>query len=175
MIFPLITVLFLLFSTNVVAQAPTKETPANDFVKPGIPNVISIPIPKATKVTSQELLEAAVKSIENDDLEGLTWALDHGLPPDARFKDGNPIIIQVCFLGNFEMLKALVSKGANINIKGVNGLTPLMTAVKGSKYSIVEYLVNNGADKRIKNNFNWTAFDFARQNRDEILILMTKF
>jgi ankyrin repeat protein len=182
----LTTVLFFLVSTNVfsvseltqiknrplVAQA---EAPPYQFVKPGMPNVIPITAPKASKVTSQELLETAEKSIEDGDLEGLTLALDKGLSPDARFKDGNPIILWVCFLGDLKMLKVLISKGANLNIKGVNGLTPLMTAVKGFKYSIVEYLVNNGADKRIKNNFNWTALDFARQSRDEVLILMTKF
>jgi hypothetical protein len=36
-------------------------------------------------------------------------------------------------------------------------------------------LVQIGAEKRIKNNFNWTAFDFARQNRDERLMFMTRF
>lgn len=179
MISRLITVLSILISTNVVAQAPSeKEAPPHEFVKPGLSHVIPVPTPKAPKEqkeTFQELLETAGKSIEDGDLEGLTLAMDKGLSPDARFKDGNPIILRVCFLGDLKMLKVLISKGANLNIKGVNGLTPLMTAVKGFKYSIVEYLVNNGADKRIKNNFNWTALDFARQTRDEVLILMTKF
>jgi uncharacterized protein len=143
---------------------------------PPSPAPISRPTPQPSGVIPfPKLLEAAVNSIESGNPKGLFWALDNGLPPDARLPNGNPILLSTCFYGNFPALQALITRGANINIKGVDGLTPLMVAVRGYKYPLVEYLVKIGADRRIRNNFNWTAFDIARQNRDDRLMFMTRF
>ncbi|MFI5390517.1 MAG: ankyrin repeat domain-containing protein [Bacteriovoracales bacterium] len=151
---------------------PIRPTPS--------PAPFSRPTPQPTPQPSTvipfpKLLEAAANSIESGNPKGLFWALDNGLPPDARLPNGNPIILATCFYGNFPALQALITRGANINIKGVDGLTPLMVAVRGYKYPLVEYLVKIGADRRIRNNFNWTAFDIARQNRDDRLMFMTRF
>jgi ankyrin repeat protein len=147
---------------------PIRPTPS--------PAPIYRPTPAPSKVIPfPKLLEAAANSIESGNPKGLSWALDNGLPPDARLPNGNPILLAACFYGNFSALQTLITRGANINNKGVDGFTPLMTAVRGYKYPLVEYLVKIGADRRLRNNFNWTAFDFARQNRDERLMFLTRF
>lgn len=117
----------------------------------------------------------AFNFIEQGNVKGFISLLDKGLPVDARDANGNPMIIRLCVLGNPPMITALVGRGANINIKGVNGNTPLMVATVNYKYDLVAYLVKIGAEKAIRNNFNWTAFDFARQNRDDRLMFMTRF
>lgn len=133
------------------------------------------PPPIKPSIPISKMIADAFVAIERGDVKYFIKLLDQGLPPDARDGNGNPLILQLCIVGNPIMLKALVSRGANINIKGVNGLTPLMVSTVNYKYDVVAWLVQIGAEKRIKNNFNWTAFDFARQNRDERLMFMTRF
>lgn len=157
----------------VAEENAKKESARLAAIKSNQPAAIK-PV-QVSKIPFPKLLETAGKSIEVGNLSGLNWALDNGLPPDARFMNGNPIIFQICHLGNIPMLQALVARGANINVKGVDGITPLMVAVKHYRYDVVEYLLRMGADKTIRNNFNWTAFDVARQNRDQRLMMMTKF
>ncbi len=131
--------------------------------------------PAQLKMPFNVMIQKVYEHIEVGNTSGLIFFLDNGLPPDARGPNGNPIILQIVFLGHMDMLKALVSRGANINIKGIDGFTPLMVASKHYKYDIASYLVKIGADKSLKNNFDWAALDYARQNRDDRMMFITRF
>ena len=64
---------------------------------------------------------------------------------------------QKSFQGNFEMVKALVSAGANVNGTTRAKSTPLRAACFEGRLPIVEYLVSQGADVNIANKFNNTC------------------
>jgi len=66
---------------------------------------------------------------------------------------------------NIEVLTFLISTGANVNAKNINGWTPLHYAAgaRGDNVEIVEFLVSKGADVNVKNNDGETPLDVARK------------
>ncbi len=62
--------------------------------------------------------------------------------------------------GNFEMVKYLVAKGANINAQDLLGRTPLHHAVIKDHNDIIDLLISNGASVRIKDRFGKKPFDY---------------
>lgn len=80
-------------------------------------------------------------------------------------KDENKQMIEASQLGYLGFIKSLVEKGANINVHGDNGLTPLMEAARRGRYSIVKYLVNEGADINACADDGSTALRLAASSR----------
>ena len=56
--------------------------------------------------------------------------------------------------GNFELVRALIRRGANINAQNEDNLTPLHAAVKESQAVCTRYLLQKGANIRAKDEFN---------------------
>ena len=73
----------------------------------------------------------------------------------------NEKIIAMSKLGRLKIVKSLVEDGVNVNIRGDDGLTPLMKAAFFGRFSVVEYLVNKGADVNAKANDGSTALQLA--------------
>lgn len=66
-----------------------------------------------------------------------------------------------CFCNNLEMVKLLVNKGANVNLK-VDDMEPaLHVAVSMRNYDICEYLLNKGANVNITEQNGYTPLHFA--------------
>jgi prolyl 4-hydroxylase len=70
--------------------------------------------------------------------------------------------------GNVELLKKEVSKKKEIvNVKDVNGFTPLHEGVLGRNLDVVKFLVENGANVNVKTaNGGGTALWWAKHQRD---------
>ena len=71
-----------------------------------------------------------------------------------------------------ESVGLLLQYGANINIKDIRGNTPLHLEVISSntdKLDMIRYLLKNGADPNVKNNYNKALFDLALESRRQIL------
>ena len=64
------------------------------------------------------------------------WVLSRVLSPDPQER-----LMYACTHGSLCLVKALFGKGANANVHGENGLTPLIIASASGKYEIVRYLV----------------------------------
>ncbi len=62
--------------------------------------------------------------------------------------------------GSLENVKTLLENGMSINSK-CSSYTPLMTSIPD--YSISKFIVDNGANKSIKNQFGQTAYDMAKK------------
>ncbi|EAY02981.1 histone-lysine N-methyltransferase, H3 lysine-9 specific, putative [Trichomonas vaginalis G3] len=58
--------------------------------------------------------------------------------------------------GYLEVVKYLISVGADKDAKNKFGWTPLMYASENSYLEVVKYLISVGADKDAKNKFGWT-------------------
>ncbi len=62
--------------------------------------------------------------------------------------------------GEIETVKKFIENGTKVN-KKLNGLTPLMYAARYNKVEIIEYLLQKGADRDIKDSQGFTALKYA--------------
>ena len=99
------------------------------------------------------------------DVDILKLLIDSGL--DLGYEDSNGIgIFDECMnYNNLDFIKYLVEeKNFNPNVTNrKSGFTPLMQAVSYGYLDIVKYLVNLGVDVDIKDNFGFSAKDYARK------------
>lgn len=72
------------------------------------------------------------------------------------------------FIGtnNLELIKVLIPRECDVNVKLTYGETPLIHAVRMGKYPIVEYLLQQGADINLKHQGR-TALDIAKSRTAE--------
>jgi ankyrin repeat protein len=66
-----------------------------------------------------------------------------------------------CTKGQLEVAQFLISNGATVDSRSLNGTTPLMMAVQSGNEQLVKFLLDNGADLQAKNNLGMTAIDIA--------------
>ena len=66
-----------------------------------------------------------------------------------------------CSKGQLDVAKFLVSNGAIVDSKALNGTTPLMMAVQSGNDELVLFLLQNGADLRMRNAHGFSAIDIA--------------
>jgi len=67
------------------------------------------------------------------------------------------------------VIKLLIERGANIDNTDTMGETPLMLATLSDNKEIVEFLVDSGADKTLKNKRAQTAYDIAKEEGNNTL------
>jgi ankyrin repeat protein len=63
--------------------------------------------------------------------------------------------------GSLDDLREALSKGAEVNLRGRNGETPLMVAIAAKDVEKMQLLVENGADPELTDDFNATALMHA--------------
>jgi len=68
------------------------------------------------------------------------------------------------------IFKMLVKAGADVNLKNIDGDTPLHTAVENRKTGVAWLLLENGALPRIKNGNGQSAYDLALKNGQKDII-----
>lgn len=71
--------------------------------------------------------------------------------------------------GDIVKAKQLIHEGANVNFKGINGITPLMVAVhlRNPDVELVRMLVNKGADVRAVDSSGTTPLQWIFTINDE--------
>jgi len=82
------------------------------------------------------------------------YCINTGANVNYANRHGFSILMAACYFGSnirIPMIRLLIEKGANVNAKSLEGLTPIMYAVRGIKNvldlcSILEILINNGAN-----------------------------
>ncbi|WP_407671197.1 ankyrin repeat domain-containing protein [Paraburkholderia phymatum] len=115
---------------------------------------------------------------------------------DILDKAGENAMMMAALVGDFNIVKLLIAKDAEVNKKGwaplhyaaanghddivkllldhdayidtgsPNGTTPLMMAARGGHVSTVKLLLDSGADLNVKNQLGLTALDFAKQYKE---------
>jgi ankyrin repeat protein len=63
--------------------------------------------------------------------------------------------------GQSRCCRSLVANGAVVDSNALNGTTPLMMAVQSGNEELIRYLLDNGADLRIRNTQGFSAIDIA--------------
>lgn len=65
--------------------------------------------------------------------------------------------------GNDDVAKLLIGYSADVNALSPNGTTPLMMAARGDHMSTAKLLLDHGANLNAKNQIGMNALDFAKQ------------
>jgi Ankyrin repeats (3 copies)/Ankyrin repeats (many copies) len=71
------------------------------------------------------------------------------------------LVIAAARDGSLERLRALISAGADMNVRDSEGWTPLMVAALKGHAKTVVLLLSHGAHIETRNNSGWTALRFA--------------
>ena len=66
--------------------------------------------------------------------------------------------------GNYKIVKLLIEKGADVNIKGYSDMTPIMSASIGGNLEIVRLLYESGANINAIEKTDMDALMFASQS-----------
>lgn len=119
--------------------------------------------------TEQAFAEAA----GNKDMTAVKLFLEAGMSPNLPAGESTPLI-EAANKSNLEMIKLLVEKGADVNGKSKDGLTPVMVAVTAEgaaaeRQEAVKFLLEKGADLNVRyllNGFGVTPLMLAVQQKD---------
>ena len=103
----------------------------------------------------------------NNDTTKLKQILAKGADPNFENSQGSTPLLYCSYFGQIDCAKILINNGANINqeTKIDNG-TALMAAVLGNQYEMCVFLINNGADMKIKTIKDRDVFYYAIELED---------
>lgn len=97
------------------------------------------------------------------------FLLDNNADINYVSRSGTALMASVV-KGHFDMVDALLLKGANVDLVDDNGITALMLAVQFNNIEMVKKLVKAKANKELKCKQNKTAFEYAIElNYEEII------
>lgn len=121
---------------------------------------------------------ALVNAVNNNKSEAVKLLLEHGANPDVKIKNGIYPIIEASSGGYTEIVELLIKYKVNVNIRKLDGsgITPLMFAcIQGNK-SIVQKLIEAGADPNTKSFQNSTALNYANEKasplKEELIAIL---
>jgi hypothetical protein len=78
-------------------------------------------------------------------------------------------LIAASKIGDLEKIKEFLARGADVNSADAEGLTPLIAASSYLRRSTVELLLSRGANRSARTNEGFTAYDFAKNQRNDDL------
>ncbi|KAE8590313.1 hypothetical protein XENTR_v10018016 [Xenopus tropicalis] len=108
-------------------------------------------------------------------LKVVQWMIDDGCKIDSRDShlEWTPLMRIAAVSGNVDIARCLIAAGAGVNAKDTNGKTPLMVAVLNNHESLVHLLLENGADRSIKNEFGIGMTEMAKAfNRESVVAIL---
>ena len=101
-------------------------------------------------------------SIRNGMIEAVKFILENStLQINTKDSKQNTPLIDACRSGFIEIVKYLISKGADIHIKNKDGYSALLFSVVYEQYEIAKYLIDNGANIEDSNKDGRTVLAFA--------------
>lgn len=107
--------------------------------------------------------DTALSLAGKEGLEYITQLLENpaGRNAKANADPERTPLLKAVRKGRLDKVKALIDRGADVNLRTPSGSTPLMYAADRGKPDIVRFLLKRGADVNAKNGTNNTALIFA--------------
>lgn len=93
-------------------------------------------------------------------MDAVKWLLARGAKLNREPRQWTALHY-AAFSGHTEVVDHLVERGADLNAQSTNGSTPLMMAVYEGREAMVKQLLSLGADRRVRNDYNEGAMDWA--------------
>ena len=171
-----LSLVFLMIVTGLVAallvlgtqiqslKEDNKNLEHNFIVQENISKVLKIRIQKMSQeMENDELMcQAEIKSltVSKKGLLNDIKELKKQLKPFEEFlKKAN--ISEAAELGNLNIVKLMLQKGTDIDSIGKDGMTPLHLAVSKGHLKVVQFLLNHGARRDLKDQHDYTPLDWA--------------
>lgn len=102
----------------------------------------------------------------------LAWVQDmvlRNVPVNAKLQNLTPLFA-ASQVGHLAIVKLLVSKGADINLKSLDGQTPIMAAIQNKDTTMVEWLLAQGARVSVRDDQGFTCVHGAILAGDDSLL-----
>ena len=89
--------------------------------------------------------------------------IEFGADPDIKDKNGNTALsgFHLNKKNRLTIVKILIDAGADVNLSGWRGTTPLMKALDDGDVKVTDVLLRAGADIRKKNSIGMTVLESA--------------
>lgn len=108
---------------------------------------------------------ALTLAVENNKPEMVQFLLSNGADAQVVDNEGNTLYHYAVKRSDIKILELLANTSLSINQKNNEGLTPLHKAVMiAKKLDIVQFLLNQKADKTLSTNLGETLYDLAQEN-----------
>ena len=119
-----------------------------------------------TPVDTYDLMDdsALISAAGSGDLQHVyTLLYRKGINPNVKSASGTTALIQATLNGceNLGIIELLLARGADVNAATADGLTALMIAVMKGYHTVVDLLLNAGADIHMRDIFAYNARDLA--------------
>jgi hypothetical protein len=102
----------------------------------------------------------------------LKLGADPNVQASARKTNGGTILMVAVHLGNLDLCRLLVARGANVNRRDPAGYSPLSKAVDYGHLEIARFLLDNGADPNIKLIGSTILISAVLKNRTDLVELL---
>ena len=111
-------------------------------------------------------LTPLMAAVENQFLDAVTFLIDQGADVNLQDSSGLTVLHYATEVSidpsSCLIVKQLINRGANINaVTNDDKLTPLMLACKNKNVSVVNCLLQNGANVVLTSDNGWTALHFV--------------
>lgn len=110
---------------------------------------------------------ALIAAAERGRVDVARLLLNAGADVNATDKYGSTALVSASSAGHADIVKLLIAAGANVNMKTTGtygGETALMAASENGRTEIVRSLLEAGADSSVKDRWQRSVADLARQN-----------
>lgn len=119
-----------------------------------------------TQPSEALICEAGLRAAEADKVEILDRLARVGMPAHAAV-GGTPLLHAAAQNGAGNAMRWLMERGAKVNTRDTEGMTPLHHAVLSGNLPAVQLLLEYGADRNLRDSSGKSAADYARS--DELL------
>ncbi len=99
-------------------------------------------------IADRNKADAAAQLIKQKLIEQAKQAITKISDPNIFLKDGSTLLFETIKIGDSQLIKTLINRGANVNQSNIIGYfsTPLMQAVSANQPEVTEMLLHTGAD-----------------------------
>lgn len=105
------------------------------------------------------------RKTNTDQFQTILYYLQNGQNPDEIFENRYTLLLPSACCGDEKLVKLLIEYKSDVNFRSLKeGMTALMLASKHGFYDIAYILIQNGADKNIKDLEGKTALEHAQEN-----------
>jgi uncharacterized protein len=118
---------------------------------------VAAPVAQLVAQPTSEIEDAVFEAVVSDRVDKLKQFLDRGGSPNRYFD-------AAINAGSIECVKLMLARGANVNLPGDEGVTPLMTSVRvtyRNGLKITQLLIKRGANINARASRGSTALMYA--------------